>query len=170
MCYGSVELRSEHVAQILAMQTLSDTTRAFLAGADAFDAILLEHFVRPEPLTMANLSNDFARRALKSLCWIHASYVVVGALSCRNIFVVERDLPPIPRGPCDVWEEIRRAQAREEAKELRLRMVWIDFESATCPTDKQLNRLNFYQELRRSWDYFYKRLVSNFETSKELLE
>ncbi|EKM48256.1 uncharacterized protein PHACADRAFT_214884, partial [Phanerochaete carnosa HHB-10118-sp] len=141
----------------LALPALSAAARAALLDthADIVDALLLEHPMHPARLTLATVSNDLARRALKALCAIHAAHVLLGgSLRCAHVLVAERALPPVPRGPCgDVYEQARRVEARKAAEELRVRVVWTEFGEGACATaERGLSRLEFYRELREGWE------------------
>lgn len=170
MCFGTVTLTASHIARILALPHLSDAARQALSGLDSPPAALLvEYFPNPEFLAMAKIDASLADQAMKSLRDIHASYILHGNINWRNVFVVPRKHPPIPREPFDdLEEELRRLQALEAAYYNRTRLVWVGFARSTPFSQGTITRRDFLVELHRSWDYFYRHLVGTVEPDSSL--
>lgn len=98
-------------------------------------ALILEYIPDAEILSIANITPDIAEAALRSLHQIHRAYVLHGDARRHNLLV-------LPGG----------------------RVVWVDFDAATCASDthatKRLTRQKLYGELTRTWTFFYRELVS----------
>lgn len=160
MCFGRVTLSTSQVAQILAMPSLAPRTRTVLQRANSFGALLLEHIPNGQLFTIDNFNNDLADRALQALHGVHTSYVCHGALSCMNVLFVERTFPPLPTDPCSTVEEaVKWGDLRLEQERRKIRVVWFNFDNASCPATTSLSNLDLFNELQKGWEFFYRKLV-----------
>ena len=138
-CYGWLKLSAAHVKAIARLapdltycqsETLEDPRRKVRKGRPP-KGILLEYFPDAQTISIDNVTHALAERAVRSLHAIHAAYVRHGDIKRQNILV-------LPGG----------------------RVVWVDFNSAMCASDRQLTRWDLYMEFQEGWDTFYMHLVS----------
>ncbi|EKM52952.1 uncharacterized protein PHACADRAFT_259116 [Phanerochaete carnosa HHB-10118-sp] len=155
ICFGRVTLTTSQVAQILTMCSLSDAMRTTLRRADAYGALLLEHISDGQHFTIENITNDLTSRALQALYEVHTSFVCHGALGCRNVLFLERELPPVIVDPSRTlapgmsWTAIRNERERR-----KIRIVWLNFANASCPATTSnfpRNGLAMRRPLRHRW-------------------
>ncbi|GJE94528.1 hypothetical protein PsYK624_106980 [Phanerochaete sordida] len=142
-CYGWVELSPAHVNAIARIapdlkyggeineQKLEDL-RGKVEQGRLPKGILLEYFPDAQMMSSKNVIYDHAEPAIMSMCAIHAAYVHHGDIRGRNMLV----LPDA-------------------------RVVWVDFNSATCASDTKMTRLDLFSEFNEVWDLFYQQLLPN---------
>lgn len=135
-CYGWTELSADHVAAILSLpRSRCDSDEIALVEGVSVKAIVLEYFHDAENLSIHNVTREIAEKAFKALYAIHTAYVQHDDIHRRHILVLQDG-----------------------------RVVWVDFDSAQCPSQHDVTRYNLFQELNGGWDYMYLTMVSEFNT------
>lgn len=133
-CYGWLELSAHDMEGIANLPGIADELKTLATDAGPPKALLLEYFDGAVPVTIANVTEAIADKALRGLCLVHACYTLHDDINSRNILVT-------PSG----------------------RVVWVDFDAAfmvRCSTQyDQMYRYMFLKEMFIGWAYFYTALV-----------
>lgn len=92
---------------------------------------MIEYFPDAVRLSHENITEALADKVLRTLCEIHAAYVLHGDVHRRNILVLPGD-----------------------------RIVWVDFNFSWTPSSKlTCRRQEFLEELYSGWSMLYHQMV-----------
>lgn len=137
-CYGLFELKDEDVDRASAFkpveQVYQDDVQPLTITRRSPKCILLEYFPDATALTLSDVTTKIADTAVRALYHIHAAYVKHEDIDQRNILL-------LPEG----------------------RVVWVDFDSAICASERrknhEINRRDLLDELAEGWALFYTTMV-----------
>ncbi|KIP05252.1 hypothetical protein PHLGIDRAFT_36520 [Phlebiopsis gigantea 11061_1 CR5-6] len=131
-CFGWTRLTADHLTCIQNFAGLDGVATTLEDDERPPTGILLEYLEDAERVSLENVTEEVAEKALRGLCDVHAAYVSHGDVHRRNVLV-------LPDG----------------------RVAWIDFDNSACASDSRIWRQHFIEELKRCWGYFYGQLLSD---------
>jgi hypothetical protein len=132
-CYGWVHLKPIRGVR----PAVAKDKRSNIFGDPFWDfqprnGTLLQYFPNATPVTVQNATVDLGNQAMKAIYQIHTAHVKHGDICPGNMLIIDG-----------------------------CRVVFIDFELAATTVSRHINRRRLWEELARTWYWFFEILVSS---------